>query len=392
MILINNKEKCCGCGVCSLVCPQKCITMMQDNEGFLYPKVDIKNCINCNICHSICPIEKYIESESTGGGYIKAIGGWHKDDKIRFESSSGGAFSLLANLVIEQGGVVFGCTLDSELKAVHIGVDKKEELWKLRGSKYVQSEIGNIYYDVKQMLKSNRMVMFVGTPCQVAGLNVYLGKEEYNNLVKVDFICHGVPSPKIFESYLKQMEKEQESKIISFKFRNKDYGWNPSGFQLGSEIKFANGKKIRKYPAIKDSYMNGFLDDVYLRPSCYSCDFKRLPKNYTDFTIADFWGVNKVSKRLNDGKGTSLILIHNNHANAFWNLVEKDFYYEQVDFQKAITRNKSFICSAPKNLLRKEFFDAFEKRGYSYVARKYLSAHTWIIHKALKVGKALIKK
>lgn len=391
-MLINNKEKCCGCGVCSLVCPQKCIAMEQDNEGFLYPKVDIKNCINCNLCHSTCPIEKYIGTESTGGGYVKAFGGWHKDDKIRFESSSGGAFSLLANLIIEQGGIVFGCTLDNELKAVHIGVDKKEDLWKLRGSKYVQSEIGNIYYDVKQMLKLNRMVMFVGTPCQVAGLNVYLGKKEYNNLVRVDFICHGVPSPKIFEGYLKQMEKEQESKIISFKFRNKDHGWNSSGLQLGSEVKFANGKRIRKYPAVKDSYMNGFLDDVYLRPSCYSCDFKRLPKNYTDFTIADFWGVNKISKTLNDGKGTSLILIHNNHANVFWNLVKKDFYYEQVDLKKAITRNKSLIYSAPKNLLRKKFFDTFEKKGYSYVARKYLSAHTWIIHKILKIGKALIKK
>ena len=345
------------------------------------------------MCDLVCPIKTYASLEITGGGYVKAYGGWYKNADIRFDSSSGGAFTLLANAVIEQGGIVYGCILNDSMRAVHVGVDKKEDLGKLRGSKYVQSELGNVFSEVKKFLETGRKVLFVGTPCQIAGLNSYLGeRNKSKNLYKVDFICHGVPSPKVFESHIKHLEKQNDSKVVSFRFRNKDHGWNSTGIQLGTEAAFMNGKKVRKYPAYNDSYMNGFLDDLYLRPSCYSCSFKKIPKGYADFTIADFWGVNKVSKNLDDKKGTSLVLVHNEHANKLWDQVKHDFYFKQVDFERAVRRNKSLYRSAGKNHTREEFFNAFDKKGYSYAAKKYMSAYIWFVHKLVKMAKDLLKR
>lgn len=328
---------------------------------------------------------------NAGGGYCKTLGGWCKDDAVRYDSSSGGVFSILANAILEQEGIVYGCALNDRLQAVHIGIERKEELWKLRGSKYIQSEIGDAYKEIREILDSGRKVMFVGTPCQVAGLDSFLLGKTYDNLYKVDFICHGVPSPKIFEAYIENLENKYNSNIISFRFRNKDNGWNAS-IQLGTEIKFANGLKIRKYPAYKDSFMNGFSDDLYLRPSCYNCVFKGLQKKYTDFTIADFWGVNKVAKHLYDGKGTSLVLVHNERADLLWNQVKEDFYFEFIHLENAICRNPSLISSAKENPNRKSFFEDFERKGYSYVERKYLSAHIWFIHKVIMVVKKQCQK
>lgn len=390
-MVICEKNKCTGCGACSQICPQKCIMMKEDIDGFLYPEIDNNVCINCNKCIHTCPVLHYQNEVITGGGYIEAYGGWHNNDSIRYNSSSGGAFSLLADSIIEQGGIVFGCTLNEKMKAVHICVDNKEELWKLRGSKYVQSEIRSTYNDVKQNLELGRKVLFVGTPCQVAGLSAYLEEKEYSNLYKVDFICHGVPSPKVFAGYLEYLENTYNSKIISFKFRNKDYGWNPN-IQLGTEIQFENGTRIRNYPAFKDSYMNGFSNDIFLRPSCYECSFKKNFKKYSDFTIADFWGVNQISKKLNDGKGTSLILICNEHANLLWDEIKKDFYFEKVDYKKAIQRNKSIVYSADRNPKRRKFLDDFNTKGYNYVKHKYLSTHLWIINKLIKIGRSYYTK
>lgn len=388
----RNKIECCGCSACSQVCPQHCITMEADQEGFSYPKVDIEKCIGCNLCEKVCPIidKKDFYKEQN---YIipKTIGGWHKDDKIRYESSSGGAFSLFAMYIIEQGGIVYGAAMDEKLNTKHIGIETVEELTKLRGSKYVQSDINGTYTEIEKYLKQKRKVLFVGTPCQAAGLASFL-KKEYENLYIVDFICHGVPSPKVFQSYIDYMQCKYKDTITGFRFRLKDKQWNPSGLQLGTGITTSAGKFVRHYPAFCDAYMNGFLDDLYLRPSCYNCEFKCLPKYYADITIADFWGVDKVDKELCDKKGTSLLLLHSSHGEELFNTVKDNFYYKECDFNSAINRNKSLIKSVSINPHREAFFHDYETKPFWKIILKYMTPFSWGIHKVGKIAWIILEK
>ena len=390
MIQISeNKINCCGCAACEQTCPRQCISMCPDEEGFSYPVIDYGKCINCNKCKSVCPVLREDACQETVKEFPLAYGGWHKNQEVRHDSSSGGAFTLFAEGILDDAGVVFGCALDSDMNAVHTMVETKEELCKLRGSKYVQSDIGKTYIDVKNALDSGRKVLFVGTPCQAAGLYTFLGAKENKKLYIVDFICHGVPSKKLFQEYIRDIEKKQGRKVVSFRFRNKNHGWSQTGLQLGTQIKFNDNMVIRKYPAFMDHYMNAFLDDICLRPICYECKFKGTSKVFADFTIADFWGVEKVSKSLNDGKGTSLILMHNEHAMELWNTLCDKVYYEEVDFQKAIQRNQSLIHSSAMNPNRKKFFEDFNNKGFQYVNRKYMTAFKWGSHKLFKIIKKL---
>ncbi len=400
MINIIDKEDCCGCSACANACPTNCIAMIEDNEGFLYPKANEADCVSCGKCEKVCPIiqskennkdEKKIYYEKP-----KAVGGWIKDDEIRQDSSSGGAFTAFAKYILENGGVVYGAALCDDLVVRHIGIENINELARLRGSKYVQSCTGAAYKHIKLELESGRKVLFSGTPCQTSGLLTYLSGKNYDNLFLIDFICHGVPSPKVFSLYIDYLQKKYKDKITNFRFRLKDKNWNPIGLQLGTRIDFANKKSVRNYPAFKDSYMNGFLDDAYLRPSCYKCHAKLLPHKYSDITIADFWGVNKCYPELFDGKGTSLVLINNEHGDALLNLVDTDFEYKEVEFEKAVKRNPTIVNSAKKNSRRNKFFKDLEKKSFGYVRLKYMTAFSWGVHKTIniawKILKSIIKK
>lgn len=382
-----EKKECCGCGACAQACPAGCIQMRQDQEGFRYPYIQKELCRNCGVCSMACPMEHPAQGlEHNRGGVLRAYGGWHKDADIRFESSSGGAFSLFARHIIRQGGIVFGCVLGHDMRAVHIGIESEDELWKMRGSKYVQSDMGNVYTEIKKELAKNRKVLFTGTPCQAAGLLAYLGKKDAKlwdaNLWIVDFICHGVPSPAVFERYLKEMEKKYAGKAVSFRFRNKDHGWNQTGLMMGTCLQFADGRTVRRYPAYKDAFMNGFLEDLYLRPSCYDCRFKQMPKSYADITIADFWGVNRVCRALNDKKGTSLLLVHSGHGKKLWEQVKDGFYYREVDFDRAVRKNRMLVTSVDQNPKRSLFFSQYQTHSFAFMRRKYLSAGHFFIYKA----------
>ena len=398
MIEIADKQDCCGCGACEQICPKKCIKLKEDNEGFLYPETNAAECVSCNMCESACPIiqksgSDMINESERGRAQSTAYGGWHKNDGVRFDSSSGAAFTLVAEYIINEGGIVYGCMLNDNMEAVHAGIESMDELYRLRGSKYVQSKINTTYQEIKLQLQTGRKVLFVGTPCQAAGLHSFLGQSTYENLYIIDFICHGVPSPKLFRAYINELERKYAKKVVAYKFRNKDNGWNQTGTQLGSgsRIDFYDEAHIRKYPAFLDHYMNAFLDDVCLRPSCYACNFKDITKDYADFTIADFWGVNKVSKNLNDGKGTSLVLVHNDHAMELWNKVSDNFYCEQVDIKHAVRRNQSLIKSARMNPNRKKFYEELNAKGFRYVERRYMSAFTWGFHTMWKIFGQFIK-
>ena len=394
MIEIVDKSRCTGCGACAQTCPLNCIQMEYDTEGFLYPSTDKEKCVNCGKCNDICPIIN-INSNVNDKNFFdepKAYAARIKDEEIRRDSSSGGVFSLVANHVLSENGAVYGCILNKNLEAVHTRIENKEDLHAMRGSKYVQSRLDNTFKDIKNDLSAGKKVLFVGTPCQTAGLFSYLGNKKIPNLITIDFICHGVPSSLVFKDYIKSEESRIGSKMTEHRFRNKDKGWNQTGLQLGSKSVFENGIIVRRYPAFKDKYMNGFLDDICLRSSCYSCNFKSIPKIYSDITIADFWGINRISKDFNDNKGTSLVLINSIFGEKVWNTLCDDAEFRPVEYRSAIRKNAPLTESARINPDRKQFFKDYIENGYEYVAKKYMTSYKWAIHKIIKLASKYLKK
>lgn len=390
MINITNQTRhnCCGCHACAQICPTKCIDMHTDDEGFKYPIADKEKCIDCNKCEKVCPIIEDQQKQQTNKNDIPiTLGGWHKNAEVRKRSSSGGAFTLFAEYIINNGGIVFGAAFNEELKVNHIGIENIDELDKLRGSKYVQSNINNIYIQVKENLDKARLVLFVGTPCQCAGLESFLGKD-HDNLYKCDFICHGVPSPVVFEKYKDYLEEKYKDKIVEFKFRNKERNWKPTGQQMGTYIKFNNGKIKYFMPAYKDSFMNGFLSDIYLRPSCHKCKFKKIPKLYSDITIADFWGVHKIDKQLNNKEGTSLILLNTEKGRKVFDVNKEQFTYKECKFSDAIKGNPTLLKASEASINRSKFFNDLNSRSFNYLKRKYMTALCW----AFERGKKFLEK
>jgi len=275
---IIEKKNCSGCHACYSICPKQCIKMCEDEEGFWYPQIDKEQCVNCGACKKVCPVLKEYQPNPRGKAYACI----NKDEGIRMKSSSGGIFTLLASAVIEQGGVVFGVAFDSDFSAFHTYVEDKTELEKLRGSKYVQSRIFDTYKKVKEYLDLKRIVLFSGTPCQIGGLKTYLGKE-YDNLIMQDIICHGVPSPLVWQKYITLRETKAGSKIGRTFFRHKKYGWKTYSVRF----EFSNRTEYEQIFS-KDLFMRAFLANLCLRPSCYNCHFKSKERE-SDITLADFW-------------------------------------------------------------------------------------------------------
>lgn len=319
MIEILSKQDCCGCFACSQICPQCCITMCEDDEGFCYPKINKDVCVNCHLCEKVCPI---IRQEKTRNP-LRIYAAKNINEEIRMQSSSGGVFTVLAEKIIDEGGIVFGAKFNENWEVVHGYTTTRDGLAAFRGSKYVQSSIGNSFSDAKSFLKQGKKVLFSGTPCQIAGLKSFLRKE-YNNLITVDFICHGVPSPKIWRMYLNETVLCQCKKNLQFSnsmskesiqvqdisFRNKHFGWANFSFSL----KFSAFEEREKHilflePLYRNAYLKGFIRNLYLRPSCHLCSFREL-RSGSDITMGDYWGVQNVFPEFADNKGISLVLIN----------------------------------------------------------------------------------
>lgn len=326
------KDFCTGCRVCEKICPKNAIEMKEDARGFFYPNVNYDKCIKCGLCTRKCPINnEEIEKQ------ITAYAAYNKDESIRLKSSSGGIFTIFANYVLDNNGIVIGAALDDELMVEHIVVDNKNDLEKLRSSKYVQSNIKDSYEKAKEFLEQGRLVYFSGTPCQIEGLKAYLSKE-YKNLITQDIICHGVPSPKAWKGYLEH--KHDEIKNVSF--RSKEKG-NWGDYHLKFEYK--NGKKYIHHK--DDIYMKLFLSDVILRESCYQCKFKKESRE-ADITLADFWGINNIDKSMNDEKGTSLLIVHSDKGRELIEKVSEFMVKKEVEFKEAIKFNVSMVKSVEK--------------------------------------------
>lgn len=353
MIAIIDKEKCCGCSACAQKCPKHCIDMREDEEGFLYPHVDTKKCINCNICENVCPVI----NQNTEKSPISCYAAKNPNEEIRIDSSSGGVFSMLAEQILNQGGVVFGAKFNESCIVEHAYCENREELGLYRGSKYVQSNIGNSYIDVKRFLEQGRYVLFSGTPCQVAGLRRFLGKN-FNNLLTVDFICHGVPSIKVFHRYLKEDLKITNIKSVkSVKFRNKQYGWKSFSLVITVKEKDTDKECIAESSMFRrNSFMKGFLANLYLRPSCYNCPVKS-GKSGSDITLADFWGISKVFPDFDDDRGVSALIINTEIGEK---IIPNSFIFREVNLNEIISYNSSYYRSVTKTVKRDQFFSLRE--------------------------------
>lgn len=351
-------DKCNGCYLCENICPQKCITMKTNQEGFWYPSIEENKCIKCGLCEKKCPLLIKKETHSN----LEAYAMYNQNEKIRLESSSGGIFSLIAETILEENGVVFGAGFNKNFEVIHQYILKIEDLELLRGSKYVQSKIGNSYIEVKKFLQDGRKVLFTGTPCQIAGLKNYLGKD-YKNLFCQDIICHGVPSPKVFKKYLQEELKNKNIKKINF--RSKRYGWKNFGIE-----KNFNDSSYKFSTKNQDAFLQLFLKNISLRPSCYDCKFKEINRE-SDFTLADFWGIENIKINLNDDKGVSLVILNTDKAKEIFNKIKKKTFFEKVDIYEAIKYNSAMIKSVSKNSNREKFFSNLELKSLKSLSKKY---------------------
>lgn len=386
MIEIKNKVNCCGCHACYSICPVKAIKMERDEKGFEYPVVDKEKCINCGLCEKACPIINNKNSDKTKKD-IKAYACMNKDLQTRMKSSSGGIFTLIAEDILSLNGVVFGASFNENFEVVHSYIEKKEDIYKFQGSKYVQSKIGDTYKKAKEFLESDRYVLFTGTPCQIEGLYQYLQKD-YDKLYTQDLICHGVPSPKVWNKYLEEKNEKYKGNPKEISFREKE----KSGWQnFGMKIEYQNDIYLSKHS--EDVYMKAFLRDICLRDSCYNCNFKKKVRN-SDITLADFWGIGNIDKELNDDKGTSLVIINSKDGQDLFEKVKENLIYKVVDFEEAIKYNPNMTKSAKIQNKRKSFFNNLEDNDLKNLVKKYTKkkASKRIRRILGKVKRVLIKK
>lgn len=350
MIDIKEKNACCGCQACKEACPTKCISMVCDREGFLYPKVNQVDCVDCHLCEKTCPIlNKTAVRETTPDSCYAAIS---RDTQNRLISSSGGVFSILAESIIKRGGVVFGARFDDHFTVFHSYTETFSGIEPFRGSKYAQSDLRDSYSQVKQFLKEKRSVLFTGTPCQIAGLRSYLQNRDDDNLFLASVVCHGAPSPQVWKGYLNGVTNGAEPTAISM--RDKSEGWSKYKMVIkrGDETLLAT-------TATGTPFVRAFLSNLTLRPSCYSCPFRG--NHGSDLTLGDYWGIEDVHPDMSDDIGTSLILVYTTKGQQL--LSGLDLELKESSYEDAVKGNPSIIYPAYKPVERALFWRAFRRHG-----------------------------
>ena len=349
-----SKQNCCGCGACYNICPNGAIEMRQAIDGFFYPEIDRVKCTDCNLCLNVCPLLNYTNSNCQEPKFYSAA---NSDSKIREVSSSGGIFTSLANIIFENNGIVFGAKFDDDLHLVHTYTDNEDELIQFRGSKYLQSDVGRSFQLVKHFLKQGQTVLYCGTPCQIAGLQSYLGKS-YDNLLTVDLVCHGVPSPGLFNDYLCQSctkKNINKSDIYIINFRGKGSKYSPTEMYYYYYYSRDN-RCLYKSNFWNESFGKAFGANIILRDSCYNCKFSTFPR-IADISIGDFWGIDKFDKKLNDNKGISIISINNDKGQYYFDKIKsKLISCKQVDAISATKYNPNFYIPSNKPETREDFF------------------------------------
>lgn len=360
MITVADKKHCAGCTACAEICPKNCIQMKPDEEGFLYPHVEENQCIKCSACDTVCPIQNpVIEKEKPQKAYLVQ----HRDETVRLDSSAGGAFTAIATVILQKGGVVFGAAYDENFYVRHSYVETVDDLKKFRNSKYVQSELGDSFRVVRDFLQKGRWVCFSGTPCQIEGLSKFLRKP-YEKLILVDVVCHGIPSPLVWNKYL-EYQKQFFPKPDNIRFRDKFYGYKYSTMSI-----IQDGKNVYHAGSQLDPMLRSFFTDTCDRPSCYECLFKKRYR-VSDFTIWDCFSVYDFDKKLDDDKGTTRVLCHTQKA---WNLMSEVMEIadcKEVPADKLVTGVKEMFESVPMSPKRTVFMSDAERLSGTELFKKY---------------------
>lgn len=368
MIKNTDKKDCCGCWACENICPKSCISMVEDEEGFRYPQVDKNVCIDCHLCEKACPIIN-VQPEIKHGqhGYLLQL----KDDSIRKESTSGGSFTAIASWVVKHGGVVYGAAFDGmDNRVKHCPATTLDELGKFRNSKYVQSDIGDTYKDIKRNLQEGKWVAMSGTPCQIEGLVHYLRKP-YDKLVLIDVVCYGIPSPGMFSDYLDYMQMKIGGHFKKVLFREKRLCYNYTSFSLYNE-----NPKLDYHKGVEsEPFMRSFFSDMNVRPSCYDCKFKKRYR-VSDFTIWDCYDVKQFSKNFDDA-GTNRVLVHTEKGMRILDEIKDSVKLEEYkDLDYFIADEIAMVKSVPMNPKRNAFFLDYQNMEFDAFINKWFPT-TW---------------
>lgn len=359
--LNESKYTCCGCEACVQICPMDCLEMQPDSEGFLYPEKDETKCIDCGLCERVCQYGLQVGCRKP----IRAYACIHKDQTIRSSSSSGGIVTAFSRAVIQEGGTVFGVAMSSDCySARFIECQSEEELCGIRSSKYLQSSIDGVYENVKGLLDRGKLVLFTGTPCQVNALKLFLNRD-YENLLCIDVICHGVPSSMIWEKYASYLEERYKSKILNVCFRSKKQSW--SGY--GLNVEFRNTKKrfcLKEY----EPYLQFFLKSLSLRPSCFNCKAKSV--RMADISLGDFWKAGIICPDMDDGKGTSLVSVRTKKGERWFETIGNTIRSRVVNYDDAVKYNLAEVESATEPADRHSFFHDIETMNIPELAKKYV--------------------
>ncbi len=357
MKLCRDIEQCCGCTACKNICPKEAISMVENEKGFLYPHIKEELCIDCGMCARVCPLN----GERVGNLYEQAIFAVQViDAEKRRESQSGGAFSCFAEKVLERGGLVYGVALDKELRAVYQRVEAKEDLFRLKGSKYVQADLEHTFKQIKKDLLEDREVLFSGTACYADGLRHYLQGINTEKLVLCDLVCHGVPSPKVYRDYLGYLERQTGKKVTAFDFRNKKVGgWHK---HIESYVLESGDERI------SEQYKRLFSKDVCLRESCYVChyaDFQRV----SDITLGDFWGIERVLPHWDDNSGVSLVMINSEKGEQLFASIKRDIFYKKVSPETCVQHN--LVKPTQRSDATDAFWAEYPDKSFRYMIKKY---------------------
>lgn len=357
-----KKEDCCGCSACYNTCPTQAIHMKPDEEGFLYPVIDQALCVDCNSCVNVCPLicdGNY--KEKTIPEFFAAK---HKSEEVLMNSTSGGAFTAISDAILREGGVVYGADYDDEFHVLHKRAENYDQRNRMRISKYVQSNMGDIFKQIKNDLIDKRKVLFTGTPCEAAGLRGYMGNSPFNeNLYICDLICHSIPSPLIWEDYKRLLEKEYGGKLTSIQFRSKIIDWSRENSNKTFIFTTSNSEEIHNDERF---YKLFFGEKTIMRPSCEECRFTDIHRA-SDITIADYWGIEKYAPEWMDKKGVSVILINNKKGEDLFKKCSEELKYEKRPKEESLAEQQRLSEPVKFPESRNKFWDDYRKYGFEYI-------------------------
>lgn len=363
--VFDKKEDCCGCTACQQICPTSAIGMRPDEEGFLYPEINKELCSDCGLCRKVCAFQNgYDTLNNFTIPYVYA--GKHGNEEVRMASSSGGVFSAISDYIVDRNGLVCGVAFDENMNVVHKIASTREEIDKFRGSKYVQSNLGNIYAEIMDLLKQNKTVLFTGTPCQNAGLKSYLVNDKHvklENLFLCDIVCLGTPSPLMWREHIASLENKENSKIAQYYCRSKVKGWHGHN----EMVVYENGKKDYR-SNLSQKHKALFYSHNILRPSCHQCRYTNL-KRPSDITIADFWGIERCLPEFDDNKGVSLVLINSPKGQRLFEDIKENLICRESNTKDCLQPHLQY--PAKPSVKREQFWEDYRLNGYKYVIKKY---------------------